>query len=63
MTAETQELQAPLGTYQRLTSLENSRLGNSVTKRFIRVSQMPNVWTDLQGNPNLTPDMAVVSYE
>lgn len=61
MTTETQELQAPLGIYQRLTALENGRLGNHATKRFVCVTQEPDTWPDLQGNPNLTPDMAAVS--
>lgn len=61
MTAEDAELRAPTGTYQRLTSLENNRLGNAYTKRFVSVLQMPTTWEDLQGNPNLTPDMAVVN--
>lgn len=61
MSAETVELQAPPGTYQRLTSLENARLGNAATKRFVSVLQMPNTWADLRGNPNLTLNMAVVN--
>lgn len=60
MTIEAPSFQAPEGLFSALISLENGRLGNAYTKRFIRVLQMPDIWPELKKNPLLTEDMAVV---
>lgn len=60
MVVEAPNFQAPEGLFTTLTSLEEGRLGNTYTKRFVRVLRMPDIWPGLKENPNLKDDMAVV---
>lgn len=60
MVDQAPELKAPKGTFDTLVNIPGHRLGTSRTRRFIKVTRMPEVFPAVADNPNLTPDMAVI---